>query len=116
MVARREISSGHARAILKLRTEGEQKELAQRILKDGWTVRQAEGYTPSAGGGKAPKAQAEPDAPVDPNVKAAITEMERALGTRVRITEKGAGKGKIEIEYYSSEDLDRIYTLISAQA
>jgi len=34
----------------------------------------------------------------------------------VRITEKGAGKGKIEIEYYSSEDLDRIYTLISAQA
>jgi ParB family chromosome partitioning protein len=116
MVARREISSGHARAILKLRSEGEQKELAQRILKDGWTVRQAEGYSPPGGGGKSPKAEPEPDVPVDPNVKAAIAEMERALGTRVRITEKGAGKGKIEIEYYSNEDLDRIYTLIAAHA
>ncbi len=52
---------------------------------------------------------------MDPNVKAAIEEMERALGTRVRIVEKSPGKGKIEIEYYSSEDLDRIYALISTQ-
>jgi ParB family chromosome partitioning protein len=49
---------------------------------------------------------------VDPNVRAAITELERALATRVRITEKRKGKGVIELEYYSDEDLDRIYTLI----
>jgi ParB family chromosome partitioning protein len=48
---------------------------------------------------------------IDPNVKAAIQEMERVLGTRVRITEKRKG-GKIEIEYYSAEDLDRIYDTI----
>jgi ParB family transcriptional regulator, chromosome partitioning protein len=48
----------------------------------------------------------------DPNVKAAIQEMERVLGTKVRIVEKAKQKGKIEIEYYSSEDLDRIYGAI----
>jgi len=113
MVARRELSSGHARAILKLRNETEQKEIAQKILKEGWTVRQAEAYTPSTGGTKPAKS---PEPEVDPNVKAAIEEMERALGTRVRIVEKGPGKGKIEIEYYSTDDLDRIYTLIAAQS
>jgi ParB family chromosome partitioning protein len=114
MVARRELSPGHARAILKVRSEAEQKELAQKILKEGWTVRKAEGYSsPSA----QPKPEREIAAPseIDPNVKAAIEEMERALGTRVRILEKAGGQGKIEIEYYSSDDLDRIYSIISAQ-
>jgi ParB family chromosome partitioning protein len=50
--------------------------------------------------------------PTDPNVKAAIAEMMRALGTRVRIIEGARKKGKIEIEYYSQEDLDRIYSAI----
>jgi ParB family chromosome partitioning protein len=49
---------------------------------------------------------------VDPNVKAAIQEMQRILGTRVRILEKPKKGGKIEIEYYSQEDLDRIYEVI----
>jgi len=49
---------------------------------------------------------------VDPNVKAAIQEMQRVLGTRVRIMEKPRKGGKIEIEYYSQEDLDRIYDVI----
>jgi ParB family chromosome partitioning protein len=49
---------------------------------------------------------------VDPNVKAAVEELERALGTRVRIVEKSGNRGKIEIDYFSSEDLDRIYQII----
>jgi len=48
----------------------------------------------------------------DPNVKAAILELERVLGTKVRIVEKAKQKGRIEIDYYSPEDLDRIYTVI----
>jgi ParB family chromosome partitioning protein len=52
---------------------------------------------------------------LDPNVKAAIQEMERVLGTKVRIIEGAKGKGRIEIEYYSAEDLDRIYTGITGQ-
>jgi ParB family chromosome partitioning protein len=109
MVARRELSPGHARAVLKARTGEEQKALAAKILSEGWTVRQAEANTGKPKAEKTEKAPAE----IDPNVKAAIDEMERALGTRVRILEKSPGKGKIEIEYYSSDDLDRIYTIIS---
>jgi ParB family chromosome partitioning protein len=115
LVAKRDISSGHARAILKVRNEAEQFELAQQIINEGWTVRKAESYTSRAPDVQ-PKKPAEPERKVDPNVKAAIHEMERALGTRVRIIEKGTGKGKIEIEYYSNEDLDRIYSLIAAEA
>jgi ParB family chromosome partitioning protein len=48
----------------------------------------------------------------DPNVKAAIQEMERVLGTRVRIVEKARQKGRIEIDYHSADDLDRIYSAI----
>jgi len=53
------------------------------------------------------------EAPLDPNVRAAIQEMERALGTKVRVIERGEGRGRIEIEFYSQEDLDRIYALIT---
>jgi ParB family chromosome partitioning protein len=115
MVARRELSAGHARAVLKLHSEAEQRELAKRIVEEGWTVRKAEGYSApgTASGTNQPKPDKPPMPPVDPNVKAAIEEMERALGTRVRISEGKSGKGKIEIEYYSTEDLDRIYSIIA---
>jgi ParB family transcriptional regulator, chromosome partitioning protein len=117
MVAKRELSSGHARAILKLHNDADRKVLAQRILTEGWTVRRAESYVPPAAEAKVAKAAAASGSEhSDPNVKAAVQDMERALGTRVRIFEKSQGKGKIEIEYYSSEDLDRIYSLISAQS
>jgi len=52
------------------------------------------------------------EAQMDPNVAAALLEMERTLGTRVRIIAKNGRKGRIEIDYYSPEDLDRIYSLI----
>ena len=49
----------------------------------------------------------------DPNIKAAVRELESALGTRVRIVEKTDQRGRIEIEYYSQEDLQRVYEMIS---
>jgi ParB family chromosome partitioning protein len=52
----------------------------------------------------------------DPNVKAAIEQLERVLGTKVRIVEKPSQKGRIEIDYYSAEDLDRIYNLITGES
>ena len=63
--------------------------------------------------GRKPKHVDEVD--TDPNVKAAVQELERVLGTRVRIVEKAKQKGRIEIEYYSTDDLDRIYTTIVGQ-
>ena len=49
----------------------------------------------------------------DPNVKAAADDLERALGTRVRIIERDEQRGRIEIEYYSQEDLDRLFQHIT---
>ena len=82
-------------------------------MAEGWSVRQIEAFTKSTTlpGGKKEKAE---EPPVDPNVKFAIDEMQRVLGTKVRIIEKGAKKGQIEIEFYSADDLNRIYEVIVA--
>ena len=53
---------------------------------------------------------------IDPNIAAAIEEMERVLGTRVKLVTRGEKRGRIEIEYYSGEDLDRIYEAIVGTA
>jgi ParB family chromosome partitioning protein len=52
----------------------------------------------------------------DPNIKAAVKELESILGTRVKIVEKTDQRGRIEIEYYSQEDLQRVYELITSTA
>jgi ParB family chromosome partitioning protein len=113
MVSTRKLSPGHARALLKLPTEKAQRELAERCFREGWSVRQIEEFTkpPKEPSDEIVAIKAAPK-PIDPNVRAAIVELERVLGTRVRIMEKGKGKGLIEIEYYSDDDLDRIYSLV----
>jgi len=111
MIATRRLSPGHARALLKFDDEELQREIALRSIDEGWSVRQIEQFTrPKTSGSKAKSKR--PEEPVDPNVKFALSEMERILGTKVRIIESGTGKGKIEIEYYSADDLSRIYDLI----
>ena len=82
-------------------------------MAQGWSVRQVERLTRKMLEGRNAKHVDEVEA--DPNVKAAIQEMEQALGTRVRIIEKANHKGRVEIEFYSSEDLDRIYAAICGE-
>lgn len=110
LVAERRLSAGHARCLLSLPTIQLQREVAEKAVAQGWSVRQLERTTQKMLEGRQPKHVDEID--MDPNVKAAIQEMERALGTKVRIIEKANHKGRVEIEYYSAEDLDRIYTMI----
>ncbi len=110
LVAERRLSAGHARCLLALPTVALQREVAEKAVAQGWSVRQTERTTQRMMADRQPKHVDEVQ--VDPNVKAAIAEMERKLGTRVRILEKAKKGGKIEIEYYSSDDLDRIYEVI----
>jgi ParB family transcriptional regulator, chromosome partitioning protein len=110
LIAEKRLSAGHARCLLSLPTPDLQREVAEKAVAQGWSVRQTERVTQKMTEDRKPKHVDEVQ--IDPNVKAAIAEMERVLGTRVRITEKSKKKGRIEIEYYSSEDLDRIYTTI----
>jgi ParB family chromosome partitioning protein len=111
MIAAKQLSAGHARALLKFEDAQMQREIAQLCIAQGWSVRQIEEFTrPKT---TAAKMKTKPsDAPLDPNVKFALSELERILGTKVRIVESRGGKGRIEIEYYSPDDLSRIYDLI----
>jgi ParB family chromosome partitioning protein len=110
MIAAKQLSAGHARALLKFEDEQLQREIAQRCIAEGWSVRQIEQFTRSKPPTKTNAKQSEPE--LDPNVRFALSEMERILGTKVRIIESGRGRGKIEIEYYDADDLSRIYDLI----
>jgi ParB family chromosome partitioning protein len=114
LVEDRRLSAGHARCLLALATPELQVEVAEKAVAEGWSVRQTERTTQRMTEGRKPK---HPDeAATDPNVKAAIEQLERALGTKVRIIEKNKQKGRIEIDYYSAEDLDRIYNLIAGES
>jgi ParB family chromosome partitioning protein len=111
LLAEHRLSMGHARAILGLPTPELQSQVAERVSAHGMSVRQVEQLVNRMTAPRTPttvEAAAE-----DPNVKAAVQELERVLGTRVRIVEKGPQRGRIEIEYYSAEDLDRIYSIIA---
>jgi ParB family chromosome partitioning protein len=109
LVAERRLSAGHARCLLSLPDEEMRRRVAEKVVAQGLSVRQLERLTKRMTESR--DATDEEDA-VDPNVKAAIEEMERVLGTKVRIVEKASQRGRIEIDYYTSEDLDRIYSAI----
>ena len=109
MVANGDVSAGHARALLGLQSADRQNELAQLIAKRGLSVRQVESIVASAQ--SAPEAQSVARK-VDPNTRAAALEMERSLGTRVRII-GSENRGKIEISYFSGDDLQRLYELLT---
>lgn len=113
LVEDRVISMGHARALLSLNNDALQRKLAQVIAEKQLSVREAEALVKRAIKGEtvvAPNAER----PVDPNVKAAEDKLSKTLNTKVRIASKGRG-GSIEIEYYSSEDLDRIYSWLTTR-
>ena len=105
LILEEKLSVGHARALLALEHAAEQRTLAEKIVRYGWSVRQVERAV-SAYRIETPRRKEKPRQ--DPNVRAAVEKLERALGTKVRIVEKGQG-GRIEIEFYSQEELQRLY-------
>ncbi|MBI1357066.1 MAG: ParB/RepB/Spo0J family partition protein [Acidobacteria bacterium] len=105
LVAQGQLQMGHARALLALSEETDQVEVADEVLRRGLSVRQVEELVRKR---LQPVPEPEPK-PVDPNVEAAVETLERALGTRVRLIQRGRQSGKIEIEYSSQDELDRIY-------
>jgi ParB family chromosome partitioning protein len=111
LLAEHRLSMGHAKAILGLPSQELQREFADKASAQGMSVRQVERMVQKATETREAGPPEEP-ARQDPNVRAAADELERTLGTRVRIVERSEQRGRIEIEYYSPDDLDRIYNLI----
>jgi len=108
------LSTGHARTLLGLTHVDLQRRLARQIIDGGLSVRATEQLVQRATEEK-PVRQPRTPVPVDPNVRAAETKLRRALGTQVRILQTAeGGRGKIEISFFDSRDLDRIYSLITS--
>jgi ParB family chromosome partitioning protein len=108
-----QLTAGHGRCLLTLPNEDLQRQVAERAIDSHWSVRQVEQTCVRLTSGKPPKHVDE--VKTDPNVKAAIQEMERKLGTRIHVKEGARGRGKLEIEYYSADDLNRIYDSIMGE-
>ncbi len=109
------LSMGHGRALLNLPDEQTQVRLCAQILAKDLSVRATEQLVKNLTTSPPEPKQAEPENAIDPNVRAALEEMATALGTRVKLAGKADGTGRLEIEYYSQEDLDRIYSVIVKQ-
>ena len=114
LISEGKLTAGHGRCLLSLPNADLQREVSERAVGGAWSVRQVELTCARMTAGKTPKHVDE--VKIDPNVKAAIHEMERKLGTRIHVKEGARGRGRLEIEYYSAEDLDRIYDAIMAEA
>ena len=104
------ISTGHARALLAIDNKEQQYSIATKIFDEKLSVRETEKLVKSL---KNPKKKVEKEK--IEHVFAyndLIDKMKNVMGTKVNINAKANGKGKIEIEYYSEEELERIYDLI----
>lgn len=106
-----EITFGHARALLALKEIKVQKQVADLIIEKALSVRETEKYIQVLLSDKKEK-KAEDKMKTNPFYRELQETLQKTLGTKVIIS-KGAKKGKIEIEYYSDEELSRIIELIS---
>jgi ParB family chromosome partitioning protein len=111
MLTSGDISAGHARTLLGLASASAQIQLARRTAKRGLSVRQLERLVGLLGQRATTPVAAGNARQPDPNIRAAVTELERTLGTRVKILGDGK-RGKIEINYFSAEDLNRLFDWI----
>jgi ParB family chromosome partitioning protein len=123
MVQEGEISSGHARALLPLGDEREQLQFAQRIKRDGLSVRSTEQgvkeiiQSTDSGGLRIVDADGHSrpvDRPRNENLAALEQEFRTALGTKVDLTQSAKGKGKITIQFASQEEFDRLRRMLTS--
>ena len=110
------ISTGHARALLGITDEEKQYTLAQKIFDEKISVRDTEKLVKKMQKQKnAPAKEVNPEKKkLDAVYQEAEEKMKTILGTKVIINQKDSMKGKIEIEYYSPDELTRIYELIES--
>ena len=104
------ISTGHARALLAIDAEEQQFILANKIFDEKLSVRETEKLVKAL---KNPKKEVKKEKPEHTFIYENIEEqIKNIMGTKVSVNQKANGKGKIEIEYYSEEELERIYDLL----
>ena len=109
MVRKGDLSAGHGRTLLGCADAAKQIQLAKRSVKEGLSVRTLEALV----AGKPLRKQPRPRAK-DPNIAAIEEDLKRSLGTKVKLVSNGK-KGKIEIDYYSPEELERLLEILKGE-
>ncbi len=112
MVGDGRLSEGHARALMTLEDESAMQSLAEKVIRDSLSVREAERLAQGIKPARPAKAKGSKAEIKDPHARHLEEELRRKLGTHVKVVPRNLQKGKIEIEYYSLEDLDRIVSLM----
>jgi len=108
------LSAGHARALLALPAPAAQRHLAREVIVRGLSVREAEALVRRLSGPKAPGKSGEPAEPAkDVHTRAAEDRLRFALGTKVRIVRRRHG-GRIEVDFTSEAELNRLYELLTS--
>ena len=110
------ISTGHARTLLGAEHPDVQRRIARKVIEQDLSVRATEQMVRKAGeAAKREGASAKPRTQeVDANVRAAESKLRRRFGTRVRIVQAhGSSAGRIELEFYTQFDLNRLFDLLS---
>ena len=107
------ISTGHARALISIEDSEQQYQIAQQIFDEKLSVRDVEKLVKNLG----KPAKAKKTVMTDKSLEAVYQDIEenlkQKLSTKVSITSKGNGAGKIEIEFYSHDDLEKLMDLLS---
>ena len=111
-VAAGRLSMGHARALLALGDDNEQRRIARDIIARTLSVRETESLVKKIVESSAPPREAPAPPPVDVHTRAAEDRLKLLLGTKVRIVRQGK-RGRIEIDFVSEEELIRIYEALT---
>ena len=106
------ISMGHGRALLALKNKDMLNKVVEKLLKEKWNVRQLEQYIHQINDNVPRETQTKQEPKKDVFIRQRETSLRERLGTTVTIKQTKK-KGKIEIEFFSQEDLDRILDIIS---
>ncbi len=114
MLAQNQISSGHARALLSLEDQELQYQLAEKIITGNLSVREVEKLVKSIVNPKPLKEKKPQDETLALIFRELENRMKSAMGTKVSINRKDKNKGRVEIEYYSEAELERIVELIES--
>jgi len=111
-IAAGRLSAGHAKALLSIESSAERLKVAQRVIEEGWSVRAIEEYVRQGAKKRAPQRRAAAPPAKDPFVQDIEERLQRSLGTKVRVIRHGQ-RGRIEIDYYSQDDIERILEIIT---
>lgn len=110
MIAAGSLSIGHAKALLQIENQKMQTDIARKIVQSGLSVREVERLAKRL---SSPASSGTPRQPVrDPQIASLEEKLIQSLGTKVRLIHRSGNRGRLEIEYYSLEELDRLLDIL----